>query len=83
MKFSGDIQVTRITPQVVNDWSNSLSRYQNPVSGKPLKANTINGYRRGVRAFFNHLERLGYLRESPTANFFIPWTIKTKTETPK
>lgn len=72
IRFTGDIPAKDITLQTLNNWSGSLDRYKNPVSDKRLKANTKNGYRRAVRAFFNHLKRLGHIKQSPAENFAFP-----------
>lgn len=72
IKHHGDIQAHTVTAQMVKDWSNSLYSYRNPISDQAISAHTMNGYRRAVRAFFNHLARLDLIPESPTADFSFP-----------
>ena len=72
IKYYGDIPASSVTPEMVKAWSESLYSYQNPISKKHMAAHSMNGYRRAVRAFFNHLERLELIKESPTKNFTFP-----------
>lgn len=63
----GDIDIRSVTPDMVTNWFNDLSRHGMSLRhpGKKLSAWTIDCYARGLKAFFNHLVRMGHLNRSP------------------
>lgn len=61
-----DAKVTSITPEQLTGWYNfvkGLDHHSKP--GQKLSIWTVNSYGRLVRAFFNHLVKMGHLERTP------------------
>jgi len=64
----GDVDIRSVSPAMVNAWFDHLNHdvsQNGPVPGRRLSAWTVDCYARGLKAFFNHLVRMGHLERSP------------------
>ena len=67
----GDIQVQKVTTQHIDDWlADVKSRHLSPW--------TSNSYVRAMKAFFNHMVKIGHLEVSPAAHLKVPKVPRSK-----
>lgn len=64
-----DAYVSEITPQNIHDWYTFLNTKLNEnvirLQRQKLSAWSVDSYTRAIRAFFNHMVRMGYIEKSP------------------
>jgi integrase/recombinase XerD len=61
-----DAKVTDITPEQLTNWFNHVKGLENQRKpGQKLSLWTVNSYGRLIRAFFNHLVKMGHLEKTP------------------
>lgn len=73
IQFLGDVAITEIQPDDIIAWYDWIREQPNERKpDQPLSAWTVDSYGRNLRAFFNHLVKIGHLDLSPARRLRLP-----------
>ena len=68
IEVCGDIAVTKVTEEHIATWERLVHSDKSPEKGGGQRSNhTIDSYKRCMRAFWNHLVKMGYVKHSPAS----------------
>lgn len=66
IEVCGDIPVTKVTEEHIATWERAVHGEKAPGKGGGSRSNhTIDSYKRCMRAFWNHLVKMGHVKRSP------------------